>query len=203
MFREEIEKICTRSGTTTHLLPCTYIHTIHTYWKDCGQPDRHIQRLAFGRSFHPRTHNVTFPCLPPSFHCIYCDETDKARKTSFTPPSSIVLPFIPFFHPSIIMFQAVRTIARRQQQQHHQLQQRLSPLPGWGRAVESTATPTTTTRRTYLSRAHPTKLPEYPVLAALDMVLGETQARAAKRADKWERNKPVRVKKGMEVRGVG
>ena len=105
------------------------------------------------------------------------------------------------------MFQAVRTIARRQQQQqqqqHHQLQQRLSPFPGWGRAVESTIMATTTTRRTYLSRAHPTKLPEYPVLAALDMVLGETQARAAKRADKWERNKPVRVKKGMEVRGVG
>ena len=34
----------------------------------------------------------------------------------------------------------------------------------------------------------------------MDMVVGDAHVRATKRAEKWERNKPVRVKKGIEVR---
>jgi hypothetical protein len=56
--------------------------------------------------------------------------------------------------------------------------------------------------RTYRSRAHPTKLPEYPIAAALEMVLEDAKSRSVKRAEKWERNKPVRVKKGIQVRAT-
>lgn len=55
-------------------------------------------------------------------------------------------------------------------------------------------------RHSYVSRAHPQRLPEYPIGAALQMVLEETQERYAERAAKWERNAPVRMSKGKQVR---
>jgi hypothetical protein len=54
-------------------------------------------------------------------------------------------------------------------------------------------------RHSYMSRAHPQQLPEYPISTALQMVLEETQERSVKRATKWERNAPVRTKKGIQV----
>lgn len=53
--------------------------------------------------------------------------------------------------------------------------------------------------RSYVSRAHPTSIPEYPITSALEMVLTETHERLAKRSEKWERNKPARSKKGIQV----
>lgn len=54
-------------------------------------------------------------------------------------------------------------------------------------------------RRSYVSRAHPQRLPEYPVTSALQMVLDETQQRYEQRAAKWERNQPTRIQKGIQV----
>lgn len=56
-------------------------------------------------------------------------------------------------------------------------------------------------RHSYVSRAHPRRLPEYPIGAALQMVLEETQERYAERAAKWERNAPVRMSKGKQDSG--
>ncbi len=56
------------------------------------------------------------------------------------------------------------------------------------------------TSRQYVSRAHPQQLPEYPLAGALQMVLDDAKERSTKRAIKWERNAPVRIKKGIQVR---
>ena len=54
--------------------------------------------------------------------------------------------------------------------------------------------------RSYVSRAHPKPLPEYPVQEALQFVLDGIEERKAKRVDKWERNADARKAKGKEVR---
>jgi len=83
------------------------------------------------------------------------------------------------------MLQVGRTIATRQS------------LLGSSRVLGSSTQ--TLITRTFQSRAHPTKIPEFPVVAALDMIQDDTKVRYAKRAEKWERNKSIRVKKGIEV----
>eukprot|EP00934_Nitzschia_sp_Nitz4_P002238 Nitzschia sp. Nitz4//scaffold83_size84149//49895//51021//NITZ4_005176-RA/size84149-snap-gene-0.136-mRNA-1//-1//CDS//3329558953//2238//frame0 len=60
---------------------------------------------------------------------------------------------------------------------------------------------TQTATRSYVSRAHPQPVPTFPVMAALDMVLQGTEERKVKRATKWERNEPERVKKGITTTG--
>lgn len=57
------------------------------------------------------------------------------------------------------------------------------------------------TSRPYVSRAHPQQLPEFPVGAALQRVLDDAKERSVKRAAKWEKNAPVRVKKGIQESG--
>lgn len=54
-------------------------------------------------------------------------------------------------------------------------------------------------RQSYVSRAHPQRLPEFPIGTALQMVLEDTAERTVKRASKWERNAPVRTSKGKQV----
>lgn len=51
----------------------------------------------------------------------------------------------------------------------------------------------------YTSRAHPKRIPEYPVGEAINLVLNEIEQRKAKRASKWERNAPKRREKGLQV----
>jgi len=70
----------------------------------------------------------------------------------------------------------------------------ITKLPLFRRVVESSS-------RSYVSRAHPQQLPEYPISAALQMVLDDAKERSIKRAAKWERNAPVRVKKGIQETG--
>jgi hypothetical protein len=53
--------------------------------------------------------------------------------------------------------------------------------------------------RTYVSRAHPRPVTEYPVNAALQVVLEGIAERKTKRAAKWELNAPARKSKGIEV----
>ena len=55
-------------------------------------------------------------------------------------------------------------------------------------------------RHSYVSRAHPQRLSEYPITTALQMVLEDAHERTVERAAKWERNAPVRVSKGTKVR---
>jgi hypothetical protein len=54
-------------------------------------------------------------------------------------------------------------------------------------------------KRSYVSRAHPRPVAEYPVNTAIQMVLQGVEERKAKRVTKWERNAPVRQAKGKEV----
>ena len=63
-----------------------------------------------------------------------------------------------------------------------------------------TATACSSTTRGYISRAHPTTIPEFPVPAALDMVLQGIEERKVKRLEKWEKNSAARQSKGLKVR---
>lgn len=60
-------------------------------------------------------------------------------------------------------------------------------------------TPSSSSTRSYISRAHPKPRPEFPIIRALQMTLEGTQERILKREKKWERNAPVRVEKGLKV----
>lgn len=53
--------------------------------------------------------------------------------------------------------------------------------------------------RSYVSRAHPKPIPEFPVPIGLQMVLDGVEERKKHRAAKWERNKDKRRSKGIEV----
>lgn len=53
--------------------------------------------------------------------------------------------------------------------------------------------------RSFQSRAHPIPKPEYSVARAVQLVLDQVEERKQKRAQKWERNAPKRVEKGIEV----
>ena len=55
------------------------------------------------------------------------------------------------------------------------------------------------TRRTYVSRAHPQKVPEFSIGDALNQVLDGIEERKTKRETKWDRNKDTREKKGIKV----
>lgn len=52
--------------------------------------------------------------------------------------------------------------------------------------------------RSYTSRAHPQRKPEFSVLDAIDMVLEGTEERKEKRLKKWDRNAEARAKKGIK-----
>jgi hypothetical protein len=54
--------------------------------------------------------------------------------------------------------------------------------------------------RSYMSRAHPTMIPEFPIPAALGKVIEGIQDRKVKRVTKWELNAPRRLAKGIKVR---
>jgi hypothetical protein len=68
------------------------------------------------------------------------------------------------------------------------------------RIVSGAASTTSSTQsQSYVSRAHPGPVPEYPIGTALQMVLEGIEERKVKRTAKWERNAPVRQSKGVEV----
>jgi hypothetical protein len=67
-------------------------------------------------------------------------------------------------------------------------------------AQPSVVAPTSSQFRTYVSRAHPRPVPEFPVPIALQMVLDGIEQRKAARAERWEQNKAKRVAKGIQVR---
>lgn len=54
-------------------------------------------------------------------------------------------------------------------------------------------------RQSYMSRAHPSPIPEYPINQAVQMVLEGIEERKDKRAAKWERNAEKRQAKGIKV----
>lgn len=54
--------------------------------------------------------------------------------------------------------------------------------------------------RSYVSRAHPTVIPEFPIPTALSKIIEGIQDRKVKRATKWELNASRRVAKGIKVR---
>ena len=56
-------------------------------------------------------------------------------------------------------------------------------------------------KATYLSRAHPRPVPEFPVNEAMQMVLEGIEERKEKRVKKWERNAPKRQAKGLQDDG--
>lgn len=51
--------------------------------------------------------------------------------------------------------------------------------------------------RSYISRAHPRPIPEFPVPIAIQMVLDSAEERKIRRIDDWERNKDKRLLKGL------
>lgn len=53
--------------------------------------------------------------------------------------------------------------------------------------------------RLYVSRAHAQPRPEFAIGAAIEEVLSGVEERKEKRVKKWERNAPVRAKKGLKV----
>ena len=53
--------------------------------------------------------------------------------------------------------------------------------------------------RSYVSRAHPKPIPEFAVPTAMQMVLDDIEQRKVSRAERWEKNKDRRMKKGIQV----
>ena len=53
--------------------------------------------------------------------------------------------------------------------------------------------------RSYVTRAHPKPVPEYPVTAAIQMVMDGIEERKIKRSERWEQNKEKRQTKGSQV----
>jgi hypothetical protein len=53
--------------------------------------------------------------------------------------------------------------------------------------------------RSYVTRAHPRPVPEYPVTAAIQMVMDGIQERKIKRSERWDGNKEKRQTKGIQV----
>jgi hypothetical protein len=56
--------------------------------------------------------------------------------------------------------------------------------------------------RGYVSRAHPSPIPEFAVPRALQMVLEGIEERKIQRVQRWERSQPRRQAKGIEVSSI-
>ena len=66
-------------------------------------------------------------------------------------------------------------------------------------AASETLPSSFTGNRNYVSRAHPKPIPEFPVPTAMQMVLEGIEQRKLARAERWEKSKERRVKKGIQV----